>query len=98
MNDFDPSLIHMLRAMAGDHCSVAEMARAILPKMSSGGGNAIEVLRYFREAFCLTLAQAKPVADWIVYNRTESSDSELHKLVWPCIESLRAFWEHQQPV
>ena len=86
MEQLDPQVVCLLKKMANEHYVLADMVRAILSRTSSTGGNPIEVLRYFREAFGLTLAQVKPIADWLAYERNESSDSELHTLVWPCIE------------
>ena len=97
MKTFDPDLIPMLRKMAVENRSVAEMVHAIHEDLSSKSGRAIEVLRYFRGAFYLTLSQANLVADWIVYERNGSSDSQLHELVSPFIESQRTSWERQMP-
>jgi hypothetical protein len=88
---FDPVVIHTLRKMADEHRSIAEMVRAILPGRPSTAEGTFEVVRYFREAFALTLPQAKPIADWLVHGGGEQSD--LHDLVWPYIESNQASWD-----
>ncbi len=93
MNELDPTVIHKLRIMAGEHRFIAEMVRAILPERTPNIEGTFEVVRLFRAAFDLTLPEAKPIADWLVYGGGEQPDSDLHQLVWPSIESNRAFWE-----
>ena len=93
MRELDPQVIHRIRETAGKQCTVAEVVRAILLGRNSDISGTFEIVRYFREAFRLTLPQAKPIADWLVYGSNEQSDSELHNLVWPYIEANREVWE-----
>lgn len=92
MTRLDPQLIHRLRKMAREHHLIPDMVRVILPGPSSIGVNSLDVLHYFREAFSLPLAQAKPITEWIAYDGGESSGMDLHALVWPYIEATRDVW------
>jgi hypothetical protein len=94
MQQLDQELIRLLRTMAADNRSVPDMVRAIRSRPDGSPAlNAFNVLHYFREAFGLTLPQAKPIADWVAYGGSGSDDSELHRLVWPYIEGGRGSWE-----
>ena len=92
MQEFDPQVIFQLRAMAGEHRPIGEMVRTILSMRDFTLSGPIEVLRYFREAFGLTLPQAKPVADWLAYSGSEATDADLNSLVWPFIKCNRDTW------
>ncbi len=96
MEPFDPQVIDRLREMAAKRSPVADMVRAVRPGRDSTSRNAVEVLRYFRAAFDLTLAHVKPIADWVAYGEDESDEEELHRLVWPCIEAGRGSWERKE--
>jgi len=93
MKQLDARLIRLLRQMATKRCFVADMVRAIRPDVASTVTDPVEVLRYFRDAFELTLAQVKPIADWLAYGGGELDEAELHNLVWPCIAGRRDSWE-----
>jgi hypothetical protein len=68
------------------------MVRVILREHPFARPASFEVMRSFRDAFGLTLAQGKPIADCIAYGEGETPDSDLHALVWPSIEANRPFW------
>jgi hypothetical protein len=95
MIQLDPLMIHLLRRMAREQSFLADMVREILHRSASSGFHPIEVLNSFRKAFGLTLAQAKPITDWLAYGGGEKADADLHTLVWPCIEANRDFWERE---
>jgi hypothetical protein len=92
MQELDPQVIHQLRVMAGERRAIGEMVRKILSMRDFTVSGPIDVLRYFREAFGLTLPQAKPVADWLAYGGSEAPDADLNSLVWPFIKCNRDSW------
>jgi hypothetical protein len=57
----------------------------------------VNILDYFRHAFCLTLADVKPIA---ALSRNEQRDVEdkglLDELLWPAIQQHRPEWENRQ--
>jgi len=92
MNQLDPQRIQSLKTMAAEGRSIAEMVNSARSANGSSVLHAVEVLSYFREAFGLTLAQVKPIADWLAYGGGEAAESALHDLVWPGIEWRREYW------
>ena len=93
MTNLDPELIQLLRQLASERRLVAAMLRTALATEISTTLTPIDVVRYFREAFGLTLAQAKPIADWFAYGGGEMADAVLQELMGPRIESTRGSWE-----
>ena len=80
----EAELVAVLRQMATERCSVADMVRAILP-----GRHPVDVYLHFREAFGLSFGEAKPITDWLAYG---GSDADLNDVVWPRIELHRPAW------
>lgn len=94
-----PQVIQLLRKMAGEGCSVTDMVSVILREYPPARPSSLELTRSFRDAFGLTLAQAKPIADYVAYGEVEPAESNLHALVWDYIEANRALWDvHYQKV
>jgi hypothetical protein len=60
------------------------MIRAVAP-----GQHPVEVFDYFRLAFALDFANAKPITDWLVYG---GSDDDIHSAMWPRIDARRESW------
>ena len=92
MRHLDSRVIRLLRDMAAERRTVSEMVRALGPGHAAVALSPVDVVRSFREAFGLTLPQAKPVADWLAYGGGDQADSVLHNLVWPYIECNRSSW------
>jgi hypothetical protein len=92
MDDYDPKVIEMLHKMANEHRSVADMVRAVLPGRAPAIQGTFEIVRYFAKAFCLTVGEAKPIADWLVCSGADHPTSDLDQLVWPRIEAKRTAW------
>jgi len=92
----NPDVIHLLRDMAAQRRSVTEMVRSVGARFAAPALSPVDVVRAFREAFGLTLAQAKPIADWLAYGGDDQSETALHDLIWPYIESNQDSW--RQPV
>lgn len=53
----------------------------------------LDLIRDVREAFCLTLQQAKPIAGWDVDGRGELSDQQLDDFLMPEILKNQVQWE-----
>ena len=83
-DDIDPEVVSLLRRMAGERRSVAEMARAILP-----GRHPAAVFHHFQAAFGLTFPEARFLLDWLTGG---GSDDELQDVMEPRIEAHRQSW------
>jgi hypothetical protein len=58
----------------------------------------LTLLSYFRHAFHLTLAEAKPIAALSRNEQREVADEPLFdELLWPAIRNHRSDWEGHQP-
>ena len=89
----DQAVIIRLRLMAQAGRSPSELVRDL--KVCLGADtHIVTLLDYFRQAFCLTLAEAKPLA---ALSRNEQRDVEdealFDELLAPAILTHRASWE-----
>lgn len=93
MNQVHPSEIQSLRDMARRGESAAAMVRHLKGRLGSGA-HVPDLIRCFRDAFCLTLAEAKPVAALTRTTGREIVDEDqLNRLVMPEIERHRGDWD-----
>lgn len=92
MTTIDPKLIDHMRDMARRGQSVTRMFYEI--KTNRAEIHIVDILAYFRTAFCLSLSESKPIA---ALSRSEDrciTDEELlEKLVMPEIEKHRHQWD-----
>ena len=92
MRELDQNIIARLRSMARQGDSVAMMFRELKTRL--GSDSIVPLLEYTRSAFCLSLAEAKPIA---ALSRTGQRDivdeSLLNELVMPEIEKHRSEWD-----
>lgn len=92
MTKIDQSLINQMRDMARRGKSVTAMFHEVQSK--SADSHILDILAYFRNAFCLSLKEAKPIC---ALSRSEgrsiSDESLLEELVMPEIEKHRQDWD-----
>jgi hypothetical protein len=93
LEQLDQAVIGTLRGMARQGRSPAEMVREVKRRLGTGT-HILTLLSYFRHAFHLTLAEAKPIA---ALSRNEQRDVEdepqLDELLSPAILNHRPDWE-----
>jgi hypothetical protein len=93
MSELRAEIIGQLRDMARKGDSVGAMF-SLLKKRLGPDGTIVTVIEYLRSAFCLSLAEVKPVA---ALSRTEGrqvvEESLLDELVMPQIKKHRSEWD-----
>jgi hypothetical protein len=91
MIDLEENVIIELRNMAQRGDSVGAMFKELKKQV---GPDILTVLDYMRSAFCLSLAEAKPIAS---LSRTDGrevvNEEQLEQLVMPAIHKHRAEWD-----
>ena len=91
----EQAVIGVLRGMARQSRSPSEMVREAKRRLG-GDTHILALLSYFRQAFHLTLAEAKPIA---ALSRNEQREVEdellLDALLSPAILSHRSDWERE---
>lgn len=97
MDQLDPTLLASLRSMARQGRSPSEMLRTL--KRSLGEETHIlTLLKYFRQAFDLTLAEVKPIAALSRQKPREVEDEALlNELLLPAIRKHRTDEEISKP-
>jgi hypothetical protein len=89
----DEAVIGTLRGMARQGQSPSEMFRELKRRLGVGT-HIITLLSYFRHAFHLTLAEAKPIAALSRNEARETVDEPLlDDLLSPAIRNHRSEWE-----
>src|SRR5437660_319848 len=92
MNRVDLNDIEHLRDLARRGESAAAMFRALKNRLGSTAHTA-DILDCFRRAFCLTLAEAKPVAAFTrTADREIIDEVEFDRIVMPEIDKHRVDW------
>lgn len=89
----DAKAIGELRSMARRGCKPSFMMRELQEKLGQDI-HVVTVLNYFRHAFCLSLAEAKPIAALSRGDsRSIADESQLDQMLLPAIQSHRCEWE-----
>jgi len=92
MNELDQNIITRLRDMARQGDTVAVMFKDLKARL--GSDSILPILEYMRSAFCLSLAEAKPIA---ALSRTEQreiiDETMLNEFVMPEITKHRSEWD-----
>lgn len=92
----DPTMIETLRAMARAGRLPSEMFDAIKGQFGTAC-HILDIIRYFRQAFGLTLAEAKPLASLSGYpgdtGREIVDVPLLDNLLQPAVTAHRAEWD-----
>ena len=93
MSQVHPGDVQHLRDMARRGESAATMFRHLKARLGAGA-HVTDLIQCFRDAFCLSLAEVKPVA---ALTRTADRDvideDQLNRLVMPEIERHRTDWD-----
>ena len=93
MSDINQAIITRLRDMARHGDSVAGMFKELKTHLGPEV-SIVTIIEYMRSAFCLSLAEAKPLAS---LSRTEQreivDEALLNELVMPDIEKHRGAWD-----
>ena len=93
MSQVQQSDVQHLRDMARRGESAAAMVRHLTGRLGSGA-HVTDLIQCFRDAFCLSLAEVKPVAALTRSADREVIDEEqLNRLVMPEIERHRTDWD-----
>ena len=93
LEQLDQAVIGTLRGMARQGRSPSEMVRE-LKRSLAVEAHIVTLLSYFRQAFHLTLAEAKPIAALSRNEQREIEDEPLlDELLSPAILNRRSDWE-----
>jgi hypothetical protein len=93
MAELDENVILQLRDMARRGESVGRMFTELKQRLEPGA-TIVTILEYMRSAFCLSLAEAKPIAALSRTDQREVLDEGLlHELVMPEIDKHRGEWD-----
>jgi hypothetical protein len=93
MNQIHANEIQLLRDLARRGESAATMFRALKSRLGTAAHIA-DILACFRTAFCLTLAEAKPVAAFTrTADREIIDDAEFNRFLMPEIVKHRLDWD-----
>jgi hypothetical protein len=93
LEQVDQAIIGTLRGMARRGRSPSEMVREVKRHLGTGT-HILTLLSYFRHAFHLTLAEAKPIAALSRNERRNVEDEPLlDDLLSPAILNHRSDWE-----
>jgi hypothetical protein len=93
MEQLSQAVMSNLRSMARQGRSPSELVRE-LKRTLGAETHIVTLLNYFRQAFCLTLADAKPIAALSRNERREIEDEALlDELLLPVILDRRSDWE-----
>jgi hypothetical protein len=97
LEQLDQAVIDALRGMARQGRSPSEMSRELKRRLGVET-HILTLLSYFRHAFHLTLAEAKPIAALSRNEQREVGDEALFdELLLPAIQNHRSEWEgHKQ--
>ncbi len=93
MPGFHEKMITNLRNMARRGNPPSQMLRAVVNFFNTKEPHKLDIIKHMREAFCLTLQQAKPIAGWSADGRGQLSDSQLDDFLMPEILKNRNEWE-----
>jgi len=96
LEQIDEAVVSALRGMARQGRSPSEMVRELKRRLGMET-HVLTLLSYFRQAFHLSLAEAKPIA---ALSRNESREVEdatlLDELLSPAISNRRSDWERPE--
>lgn len=96
LEQLDQAVIGTLRGMARQGRSPSEMVREVKRRLGEET-HILTLLSYFRHAFHLTLAEAKPIAALSRNEQREVEDEPLFdELLSPVIVNHRSDWEGHQ--
>jgi hypothetical protein len=93
MNELNEDTIHHLRDMARRGDSVSAIFKELKARLNPDT-HIITIIEYMRSAFCLSLAEAKPIGALSRNDQREIVDEALlNELVMPEIHKHRGEWD-----
>jgi hypothetical protein len=94
MEQLDEFLVEMLRSRARQGYSVTQMFDEVKKSLGGDGVHIVDIVAYFRRAFCLRLKEAKPIVELSRSSGRQISDEALlEELLKPEIEKHRNEWD-----
>ncbi len=90
LEQYDKPIIKALRTMAQEGCPPSAIMKELKRRLGPGP-HLLTLLDYFRQAFCLTLPEAKPIASLSRNNLRDIEDEPLFdELLIPAIQAHRS--------
>ena len=97
MREINQDIVAQLREMARHGDSVATMFKQLKNRLGPGA-HIVTIIEYMRAAFCLSLAEVKPVGALSRNDQREIVDEALlNELVMPEIDKHRSDWDAATP-
>jgi hypothetical protein len=93
MEELKSDIVRELQTMARNGQTVPQMMRAIIVALAPKHPHKVALIQYLREAFCLTLQQAAPIAGWSADGTGELQDTQLNAFLLPEIMKNRDKWD-----
>lgn len=93
MAELDATVIRQMRAMARNGEGPSRVLREVIARLSPDIPHKVTLINYMREAFCLSLQQAGPVAGWAGAGAGDLTDAQFDALIAPEIHKNRRTWE-----
>lgn len=78
--------------MANNGDKPSQMLRTVVGRLAPQLVHKMTLIKYMREAFCLSLQQASPIAGWMADGSGELGDAQLNAFVMPEIANNRPVW------
>jgi hypothetical protein len=92
MANIDPAIVSELVSLARDGATAAQIMHTLVQRLPAADQHTMDLIKYMREAFGLSLAQAKPIAGWAPNGTGELNDSRLNELLIPDILGNKGRW------
>ena len=90
MEELDREIVRQLRLKAVQGANPSRLLRDVIDQLSPLLPHKVTLIRYIREAFCLSLQQASPIGGWEADGSGELSDANLDAFVQVEIVKNRA--------
>jgi hypothetical protein len=92
MTNVDAVIVHEMTTLARNGATPAQIMRTLVGRLSPADTHTVNLIRYARAAFGLSLAQAKPIAGWAPNGSGELKDARLDELLTADILANRDHW------
>ena len=93
MRAIDPRIVAHLRSLVREDRSVSHALKTLHGMLPSDQRNMVAIIDYAKEAFCLTLHEASPIAGWDAEGAGEIPDERLDELLVPAVTAHRSEWD-----
>jgi hypothetical protein len=92
MATLNPAILSELVSLARNGATPAQIMHRLVDRLPPADRHTVDLIRYMRQAFGLSLAQAKPIAGWAPNGTGELKDSRLNELLMPDIQANQGRW------